>query len=76
MEPFTVLLLYPDYLSENYGEETYTAWVDAYNPADAVRRAQKQALRAQPNDQRAGSRAIDFGSLAVFEGHLHNLNPL
>lgn len=76
MEPFTVLLLYPDYLSENYGEETYTAWVDAYDPTHAVKLAQQQALRAQSNDRRTGASGADFRSLAVFEGHLSNLNPL
>jgi hypothetical protein len=46
MKPFTVLLLYPDYVSQNYGQETYLAHVSAANPTSAVEAA-RQACRLE-----------------------------
>jgi len=63
---YTVLLLYPDYMTEDYGQETYLAWVDASDPNDAVKKA--QARVAYEND--ATDSRDDFFVLLVAEGHI------
>ena len=64
---WTVLLLYPDYLAEQYGEETYLAWVNATDPEGAIKLAQAEAAM----DQCVGYRIDpeDFLPLLVIEGN-------
>jgi hypothetical protein len=69
MPKYSVLLLYPDYMAETYGEDTYFAHVTAVDPIEAVRRAQIQALNAQPRYIRKGSKVEDFKPLLVIAGH-------
>lgn len=69
--PYSVLLLYPDYVG-NYGEETYYAFVAASDPLDAVAVAQRQAAAAQAVDI---DDPTDFAPLLVTEGH-HASEPL
>lgn len=64
---YTVLLLYPDYMAENYGEDTYLAWVEAVNTKQAVRKAQIEAMRAQGGQP--GVTADDFLPLFACSGH-------
>ncbi len=70
-KPYSVLLLYPDYLG-NYGEETYYAFVEALDPIEAVALAQGEAAAAQ--DVEIGDPA-DFAPLLVTRGH-HPSEPL
>jgi hypothetical protein len=67
-QTYSVLLLYPDYLSEQYGEETYYAFVEAANSLDAVAAAQREAAVAQ--DVEIDDPA-DFAPLLVTRGHHH-----
>ncbi|MDX9971931.1 MAG: hypothetical protein RBU21_02965 [FCB group bacterium] len=67
-KPYTVLLLYPDYIASNYGQETYSLWVEAINPEGAVAEAQEEACRDVSHTD-----ADDFYPLAVYEGWLNNL---
>jgi hypothetical protein len=71
-KPYSVLLLYPDYASDNYGQETYYAWVQAPDPIAAVAEAQRQAVAAQIIDI---DDPIDFHPLLVTQGH-HYGQPL
>lgn len=64
-KPYSVLLLYPDYLANNYGEETYYTYVRASAPAEAVTAAQKEV--ADVNG--AEDSAADFLPLLCIEGH-------
>lgn len=64
--PYSVLLLYPDGLAENYGEETFYAWVKAADPAEAVQKARQQARRANPG---SGVKPEDFALLLCIAGH-------
>lgn len=75
MKPFTVLLVYPDFLSENYGKETYLAHVDASDPEDAIHRAQLQACAANavPDDPDYYIEPDSFYVTAIFNGHLQDL---
>lgn len=71
LKPYSVLLLYPDYIGD-YGEETYYAFVLAPDSIEAVATAKRQALAAQdsvvfPPD--------DFAALLVTEGH-HDGQPM
>lgn len=63
LKPFSVLLLYPDYI----GQETYYAWVRATDSVDAVARAQRQAVRR--NNQVDVGNETDFYPLLVLRGH-------
>lgn len=47
---FTVLLLYPDYIAENYGEDTYLAHVRAVDAQTACHVAQLQAHEANEGE--------------------------
>ena len=69
MNKYTVLLLYPDYLSDC--PETYLAYVEAAEINQTAQFAQIQALRAQTEtiEMAAG----DFLVLAIFDGHLQGL---
>lgn len=64
MRKFTVLLLYPDYLAETFGHDTYLAHVAAETVADAIATAQDMARAGRDNDE-----ASDFFPLLCIEGH-------
>jgi hypothetical protein len=70
-KPFSVLLLYPDYVNDG-GSETYHAFVEASDALDAVAIAQCQAVAAQVADI---DDPTDFAPLLVTEGH-HHSQPL
>ena len=70
--PFTVLLLYPDTIASNYGEETYLACVDAATAAEAQVEAQREAWEATAGADEDYD-GDSFFVLAVFKGHLLNL---
>lgn len=65
---FTVLLHYPDYLSDG-NHETYLAHVIAATSGAAVEFAYDDAFAANPE----AVDPYDFTVLAVFEGHLEDL---
>lgn len=72
LRPYSVLLLYPDYACETFGHDTYYAFVEARDPIEAVKIAQRQAVAAQqclvfPPDE--------FHPLLVTQGH-HASEPL
>ena len=54
MHPYTVLLLYPDYLNDN-GDETYLAHVEAADPREAVTAARLAAADSKHGRTRVGS---------------------
>jgi hypothetical protein len=70
-QPFSVLLLYPDYANDS-GTETFYAFVEACDPQDAVALAQRQASSAQEGIDIAPD---DFQPVLVIEGH-HVGQPL
>jgi hypothetical protein len=70
-QPYSVLLLYPDYANDG-GTETYYALVEATDPIDAVAVAQRQAAVAQSIDI---DDPADFHPLLVTSGH-HAGQPL
>jgi hypothetical protein len=73
---YTVLLLYPDYMADNYGHETYLAHVEAKTVPAAIFAARKQVVASAFNvPSIVEGRCNDLHVLAVFEGHLPDLKP-
>jgi len=74
--PFTVLMLYPDYATDNYGEDTYLAHVEAKGPEEAVKVAQCISYATYMDDTELADMTGDFRDfkvLAMFGGHLVDL---
>jgi hypothetical protein len=71
-KPYSVLLLYPDYLSDQFGKETYYAFVEATNAIQAIAAAQRQAADAQTAEI---DDPTEFRPLLVTQGH-HYGEPL
>lgn len=71
MKNFTVLLLYPDYMSDNFGQDTYLAHVKAEDVKGAQRVAQLKLLRNLGKDYAGTVDPNDYAVLMVIEGH-HN----
>lgn len=78
-EKFTVLLLRPDYLVDNYGRlsnyDTYLAWVEANSAKHAVQVAQKEVFEIDNPDMVdvRHEEPEDYYPLVVFRGHLEAL---
>ena len=72
---YTVLLLRPDYLAENYGQDTYMDHVEATTPAGAVDEARGRAVSIDYGADVADATPEDYFALAVFAGHHDDVNP-
>ena len=78
MRKFTVLLLRPDTISDDFGHDTYLAHVESGSVVIAQSKAQMEAWvedNGGPNDieDDAPGSPDDYGVLCVFEGHLADL---
>jgi hypothetical protein len=73
MRNYTVLLLYPDYMSNNFGQETYLANVVAHDPNDAIDTARADCV--EENEHIQIEDRSDLFVLAVFKGKLEDLKP-
>ena len=74
---YTVLLMRPDYLASNYGEDTCMIKVEAASVAEAQEKAQREvciaddpAAIAQPDDE-LKEQAGNYAVICVIAGH-HN----
>jgi len=65
MKQYTVLLLVPDYFSEDFGHETHHSWVKAKSPTGAVHEARQKAWDTHKNEH---CQKEDYYPLAVYEG--------
>ena len=75
---FTVLLLYPDYIADTFGHDTYLAHVEAATETDAVLAAQTEAdasLAKSENTPGPEMDIVHFHVLAVFYGWHDDMNP-
>jgi hypothetical protein len=68
MNAYTVVVLYPQRLADDYPRMTNTAAVQADDPIGALSAGAKQAWEKQPAKDR-GTLA-DWLPLVVFDGHL------
>ena len=66
---YSVLLLYPDYVAENYGQDTFYDLVEAGTPAEAVATARMNALKCADRDGAWINDPEDFFLLLLIEGH-------
>lgn len=69
---FTVVLLRPDYMSENYGEDIYVALVevDKDDTLTALRAAQVQVFKADKRDELEPESVSDYALCVMFPGHV------
>ena len=73
-KPYSVLLLRPDYVANDYGQDTYYTFVMAKDRNAAVRKAQHEAQQADlPPDMRGDPKlfkdSVDYHPLLVLDGH-------
>ena len=64
-KPYTALVLRPDYMATNYGQDTFLAHVEAASPAQAQRIARREAAAAD----RSEVSSEDYYILLLIEGH-------
>lgn len=62
---YTVICLYPDYLTDDFGGDIYTGWARAEDGYEAGRKAQARAKYATGESARD---AADFRVIAVLRG--------
>lgn len=70
---YSVLLLYPDYCADAFGQETYYAHVTAATPAAALAAARKKCARANPEEI---DEPLDLYCLLLVHGHRHDLSAI
>lgn len=68
--PYSILLLRPDYVADEYGKDVYFTHVFAISPAKAVETAQAEAAVA---DDICSQSAVDYHALIVIPGHVETL---
>lgn len=76
---YTVILIYPDYIVSNYGEEFWISQVMALSVNDAVRQTRQEAVGANFSylgSDMEGTNPEDFAVVAVFSGHHDDLSYL
>ena len=71
MKPYSVLLLYPDYISDNFGHETYYDFVGARGVKSAIKEARRRCIATNDLDLDSPD---DLHALLVVEGHQKGLN--
>lgn len=71
-QPFTVLLLRPDYMAEEFGKDTFLTHVDATGRQDAIEAAQIDAHKFDGLGE--DGEPEDYAALLVLHGH-HNAVP-
>ena len=73
MKSYSVLLLYPDYMTDNFGQETYYTFVTAPDADAAIAAAQQEAVQVNTGEgeEPDAEATADFLPLLVLEGH-HN----
>lgn len=67
MKPFSVLLLYPDYIAETFGQETYYGHVLARTRRSAVKKAREECATSNEFDRDFD--LSDLHCLLLLSGH-------
>lgn len=68
---WTVLLLYPEYLTDDYGQDIFMDWSRTATPEEAIPAVQRKAVEAQHDLSPASSVDLDpedFKMVAVWRG--------
>lgn len=69
---FSVLLLLPDYIASNFGQDTKLMWVEAESPSLAAYIAQHETALAE---EQSAAEAEDFHPLLVLHGWHDDVKP-
>ena len=72
MKEYSVLMVVPDYLTSEYGHDTYLAHVEAENVEQAQKEAQAVAVYELTPDDDPGQ-PEDFFVCFVCEGHVEDI---
>lgn len=72
MKQYSVLLLYPDYVTDTFGHDTFYTFVEAACTSIAVQNAKIECGRLNKMPM---SEIFDLHCLLVIEGHHYALNP-
>lgn len=75
MKYYTVLLLYPDYFTDNYGQETHLNTVEADTPEEAVSLARAICVSDNSDSEYQIRGDEDLFVLLVIEGSHQDINP-
>jgi hypothetical protein len=71
---YTVILQRPDYVTDDFGYDIYTAFVEGVTLWSAVHAARVEAIEADHEDinefVEAGHKPDDYAVLAIFKGHI------
>lgn len=73
MKKYTVLLLRPDYIADEFGKDTYLAHVEANSVGGAIAQAQLEAWTADDCPDESDC-CDDYHALFCTEGHLSDLS--
>lgn len=71
-KPYTVLLLRPDYIADNFGSDTYLAYVEAEDVSSAVMIARQSVVSI---DGTMPENTEDYYVLMVCDGHVNDIRP-
>lgn len=70
MSKFTVVLLRPDYMSDNYGQDIYVAHVEAECATTAYDAAREEVFEADNYDGLEPQSVDDYALCVMFSGHV------
>jgi len=72
---FSVLLLRPDYVADNFGQDTHLCHVYARSVARAMEIAQREVATLDCPDEGEHYDDEDYHVLLIVPGHIHDLTP-
>lgn len=68
MTGYTVILLYPDHATGDYGADIYVEYSPKADPYEAAEDVRRMAAEANGDNERGAIPADDFRPIAVIEG--------
>lgn len=71
---YTVILLRPDYVTNNYGQDTYMECVEAADPSAALAEVRRMVIEVDGDDG-AGADPTDYFCIALIEGEHNDIDP-
>ncbi len=74
---YTVLLLRPDYATDNFGQDTCQLHVESCSLTAAIEQARLVARRMDnlPDTSDLVGELEDYFVIAAYQGHLEDINP-
>ena len=72
MALYTAILLRPDYVTDNYGTDTFMETVEAEDPTKALAEVRRLAIEADGDDV---TDPTDYFCIALLAGQHSDINP-